>query len=252
MKLIFALLLIPVIFTTLLAIETFFARSGPKENFKNPERIIKKIGINEKKLKYMIIGDSTTAGQGAPYEKGIAIMTLNHLAKSYSVEMLNTSISGAVTKGLLDDQVKFIQEFKPDILLISVGGNNVTALTSKTKLQNELEAIIEKSLSINCTMKIVLTASPDMGSPPRLLQPLRWLTGLYANALNKTFFAIIEKYNLTLAPIAEKTGPIFRKDHSLFAADKFHPNEAGYAVWIAVINEALDKALKEQPSHCKK
>ena len=52
------------------------------------------------------------------------------------------------------------------------------------------------------------------------------------------------------APIAERTGPSFRKDRTLFAADRFHPNARGYALWIAVINDALDAAIARQPGPC--
>jgi len=52
-----------------------------------------------------------------------------------------------------------------------------------------------------------------------------------------------QNYGLTFAPIADRTGPLFRRDRTLFSDDRFHPNDRGYATWTAVINEALDRAL---------
>jgi len=56
------------------------------------------------------------------------------------------------------------------------------------------------------------------------------------------FVAEAARLGLIFAPIAEKTGPLFRADPSLFAADRFHPNDRGYATWIPVLNEALARA----------
>ena len=49
---------------------------------------------------------------------------------------------------------------------------------------------------------------------------------------------------LLFAEIAEKTGPRFRRDHSLYAADRFHPNDRGYATWLPLLNEALAEATR--------
>jgi lysophospholipase L1-like esterase len=239
-----------VLFILLLVVEVFIARSGPRENFKNPERKVRRFGDAGKGLKYMMMGESTGAGQGADYEKGIAVLTTQHLAQTHRVEMLNTSISGATIEQILDDQIKVAQEYKPDIILIAAGANDVINVTPPWKLRSQLEEMIELLIQSNCEMKIVLTASPDMGSPPRLPQPLRWLAGLMTQVVNKVFYSVISNYDLTLAPIAAETGPIFRRDHTLFAEDRFHPNEEGYAVWIPVLNTALDQAIDSQPSHC--
>ncbi len=193
MKLIYLFIAIIVLFILLLILEAFIARSGGVENFTNPERTIKKYGTTGKALNYMVLGDSTSAGQGADYQDGIAVSTAKHLSKKYTVSMLNTSISGAIVKDVLNDQIKLVQDFKPDIVLISAGANDVTNLTSPSTLQKQLQEITTKVIASNCNVKIVLTASPDMGNPPRLPQPLRWITGLYSQHLNKTFFLLFLK-----------------------------------------------------------
>ena len=89
-----------------------------------------------------------------------------------------------------------------------------------------------------------------MGAVPRLPQPLRWLAGTKTNSLNTMFTELAKKNELTFAPIARETGPKFRADPSLFAVDKFHPNDRGYVTWMPVLESALNEALSEQPDHC--
>ena len=96
-----------------------------------------------------------------------------------------------------------------------------------------------------------LTGAPDMGAIPRFPQPLRWLAGIRTTAVNRPIQAVIQDKKLTFAPIAAKTGSVFRQNPGLFAADKFHPNSEGYQLWTPVINAALDEALQNQPSHCR-
>lgn len=226
------------------------ASRGPKEQFINPKRTPQSFGQNKNKLRYLVMGDSTGAGQGGDYEKGIAVSTAKYLSQNHQIDFLNTSISGAKVKDVINDQLEEGLKFKPDLVLISIGANDVIRLTNIIDLESQLNELISKIIESNCNTKIVLTASPDMGAIPRFAQPLRFIAGLQTQKLNKVFNGIISKYNLTLAPIAKETGPIFRKDKTLFAVDRFHPNNEGYAVWIKVLNPSLDEALKNQPSHC--
>ncbi len=225
--------------------------SGSAKKFENPSRTPRIFENKGKKLTYLVMGDSTSAGQGAEYEKGIAVLTAQHLAKTYRVTMINTSISGAVTKELLTDQISILKEIKPDVVLLSIGANDVTHTTNVKSLEKDLSEVIDRLIAHNCDVKIILTGSPDMGAIEKFLFPLSWIVGLRTNIVNSVFNNIVFKYTATLAPIAEKTGPLFRADRSLFAADGYHPNERGYAIWIPVLTDAIDTAIRSQLSRCR-
>ncbi|HSX27821.1 MAG TPA: SGNH/GDSL hydrolase family protein [Candidatus Saccharimonadales bacterium] len=201
-------------------------------------------------LNYVILGDSTAVGQGTDYAKGIVRGTTAHLAVDHKVTMVNLAVSGATTQDVLRRQLPTLQQ-KPDVILIAIGANDVTHLTLKRTVQHSLEQIVTTLLQRNCNAKIVLTGSPAMGSVPRFPQPLRWVAGRRVTMLNdEVFRPLAQSQQLTFAPIAEETGPIFSQDPTLFAVDKFHPNDRGYAVWLPVLNKAIDQALASQPSHC--
>lgn len=68
--------------------------------------------------------------------------------------------------------------------------------------------------------------------------------------VNTVFDEVIKTYQLTWAPLSKETGPSFREDPSLFAPDKFHPNNRGYELMIQTLNRGLDQAITDQPSHC--
>lgn len=242
---------VPLIVLLVLIGEAMLARSGPKEQFINPERTTINLGTNQPNIKYVVLGDSTSAGQGADYQKGIAVQTAQELAKKYQVSFTNFSISGATTEDVLQNQIQEGLRLKPDLVLLSISANDLTRLRSTNDLKNNMQKIIDQLIAENCKVKIVVTGTPDMGSIPRFAQPLRWVAGLRTQQYNDVFDQLIQKNDLTLAPIAKDTGPVFRSDPTLFAKDRFHPNERGYALWTAVINDAIERSLTTQPSHCK-
>ncbi|MFN2635213.1 MAG: SGNH/GDSL hydrolase family protein [Thermoanaerobaculia bacterium] len=201
-------------------------------------------------LLYLVLGDSTAAGVGADYEQGIVMATARHLGRSRRVEVVNVAVSGARFRDVISGQLPRARGIKPDLVLLDVGANDVTHLTSSRSVRRDLEEILRSLLAANCEARIVVTGAPDMGSPPRIPFFLRGIAAVRARRMNRIARRAVTAHGLTFAAIAERTGPAFRRDRTLFASDRFHPNARGYALWAAVLDEALDAALAEQPGHC--
>lgn len=195
---------------------------------------------------YVILGDSTAAGVGADDQHGIAMGTRRRLETSRRLEMTNLSVSGARIGDVLRDQLPRAESLHPDLVLLSAGANDVTHLTPVGSMRSDLREIVKRLRAANRNVAIVITGSPDMGAPPRIPRLLRGIAAWKSRQVNRMFAAEAANLSLTFAPIAERTGQMFRNDRSLFAADRFHPNERGYAVWMPVLNEALNKALANQ------
>lgn len=199
---------------------------------------------NGKPLTYVVMGDSTTVAQGGNYHKGYARTSARHLAKQgYGVTFYNLGVSGARSNDAAKSQTPEAAALKPDLVLIAVGANDVTHLTSVSSVKKSLSASIMDLRAANPGVRIVLTGSPDMGTVPRFPQPTRYLAGVQTDRLNRMVIALATDKKVTLAPIASETGPVFAAHPEYYAPDKFHPNDQGYAVWVPVINRALDQAL---------
>ena len=195
-------------------------------------------------LTYVVLGDSTAAGVGGNYERGIAVETARHLAQARRVVMTNLGVSGARMTDVRRDQLPLALEIRPDVVLISATANDVTHLTPIRRVHRDLIAIIAALRQVNPKVRIVVTGSPDMGSPPRVPWLLRGLATCRTRQMNRMIMRDAATEDLGFAPIAERTGPLFRADRSLFASDRFHPNDRGYATWIPVLNEALSSQIR--------
>jgi len=231
----------------LLAIEALIATSTvPDDGYRAPSAAPRAFGtadVERPRLGYVVLGDSTATGRGAPYERGIAVATAAHLAVRRPVTLTNLAVSGAQFGDVRRDQLPAAVRSRPDVVLVAAGANDVTGLTRSRSVRDDLEQIVDRLRAVRCDVAIVVTASPDVGAVPRLAQPLRAVAGWRTKQVNAAIEDVVRERGLVLAPIAARTGPLFRADRSLFAADDFHPSAAGYATWVPVIEAALDRAL---------
>jgi lysophospholipase L1-like esterase len=200
--------------------------------------------IAQPAITYVVMGDSTAAGVGGTYESGIAMSTTRALERSRSVAMTNLGVSGARMNDVRERQLPAAEALRPDLVLLSAGANDVTHLTRIGSMRSDLRAIVDRLKAANPKVKIVVTGSPDMGSPPRIPWLLRPIATCRTEQVNRMFRAEVSRSGLVFAPIAATTGPLFRRDRTLFAADRFHPNDRGYATWIPVLNKALAEAIQ--------
>jgi lysophospholipase L1-like esterase len=194
-------------------------------------------------IRYVILGDSTAVAIGGTYENGLAIASARHLATRGTVELINAAVSGARIHDVLTEQIPRVELTNVDVVLVDVGANDVIHLTRSGAFERDLQRVIELVREKSPRAKIIVTGSADMGSPPRIPRLLRPLSNFRTRRLNAIVDRLVAKHGLTFAPIAEKTGPAFRADRTLFSDDRFHPNDRGYALWTTVINEALDRAF---------
>jgi lysophospholipase L1-like esterase len=222
-------------------------RSTGPDTFQNPSPEPLRFGTNGPALTYVVMGDSTAAGQGAPYTQGIAVGTAAAVAADHRVTMTNLAVSGARINDVVEGQLAAAVRLHPDLVLLSVAANDVTHLSSVAAMESNLLRIVRALKTANPDVAIVVTGSPDMGSPPRIPRPLRGLASARTEAINRMFRTVAAGEHLTFAPIADATGPLFRKDRTLFADDRFHPNARGYSTWIHVLNEAIARALAARP-----
>ena len=215
--------------------------------FLNPSPEPRRFGDHGPETRYVVLGDSTAAGRGGDYEKGIAISTARELAHGRRVVLVNLAVSGARIGDVRQNQLAEACRLHANLVLLVAGSNDVTHLTPIRSMRQDLRAIAATLREGNPRIAIVVTGSADIGSPPRVPFLLRPIASIRTKRVNRMVRRLADAERLTFAPIAEETGPLFRRDRTLFSADAFHPNDRGYATWIPVLNRALARALPTSP-----
>lgn len=176
------------------------------------------------------LGDSTAAGIGAAnLGETLAEQTAALVGRPVTLTVL--AVSGETVSQVLHNQVPAAAVIRPTVVYISVGANDATHLTSRASFRREYAAVLAGLPSSVRT--IVVLGVPDMGSPPRLAQPLRAVAGWRGRLLDDDVRHLAARTpKAAYVDIAGRTGPTFRAHPDrYFATDHYHPNGAGYALW---------------------
>jgi lysophospholipase L1-like esterase len=131
-------------------------------------------------------------------------------------------VSGATSEDVLAKQVDRAIALKPDLIMLSVGANDVMQLVSQEQFKLNYTSIVQKLTSIN-TQPVLLNI-PAFFTIPLLVQPYRAITDYRVRQLNQTIAQIAADFpTVTLVDIYNGTKEEFKNyPDRTFARDKFH------------------------------
>ena len=194
----------------------------------------------------MIFGDSLGAGLGAdsPGETPGVLLARGLAEESgWDVRLSVKAIVGATSKGL-PGQVEAMQiaSGKPDISVILIGGNDITARNAigpaARRVGDAVLALREGG------SHVVVGTCPDLGIIKPVPQPLRSVMATLSRRLAAAQAVQARRAGGVPVSLAETLAPEFhRRGESLFSPDRFHPNSAGYELAAGLLLPAVCVAL---------
>jgi lysophospholipase L1-like esterase len=197
------------------------------------------IGANnnaEKKVVYIALGDSLTAGVGvASYQDSYPYVLAKKLVGNKDeITLKNFSYPGARTADLIKDLLTAAIAQNPGVVTLLVGTNdvfgNISADVFKKNYQNILERLTKETKA-----EIYAISIPFIGSDTLLLPPYNYYYKNKIIKFNKIIKELADFYNIRYIDIANPTAAEFKKNGSHYAADRFHPSAIGYKEWSEII-----------------
>lgn len=185
-------------------------------------------------LTLLALGESTVAGVGvATHEEAIT----GQLARALSARLARPvswracGKNGATVRAGLERLMLRVPEQPVDIVLVAFGVNDTTAFHSVSRWRADLQALLQ-ALEARCRPGLVLLSGvPPIAEFPALPQPLRWVMGLKAQALDRAAHALAARLPHTHhVPFA-----LMPRDHGMRAADGYHPSGTGCAAWAELL-----------------
>lgn len=194
-------------------------------------------------LRVVWLGDSTVAGEGA----SDAAHTLVHqvaagLRRPVDVRILAES---GVTAGGSIERADEVAGLRPDLVFVSVGANDASHLHTRGRFGRSYRQLVQ---ALPDGVPLVLLGLPDMGAAvPRRVQPLRAFAEWRGIRLDAEVRRAAGEVGATYVNLAGRTGWLFRRHRDrLYAADRYHPGDAGYEVWArAVLDRMREMGLHE-------
>ncbi len=189
------------------------------------------------------LGDSTAAGVGADRpEDALPRQVAARLGRPVQLTVL--AISGAQVEDVVEKQLPRVASLDPDVVVLSVGANDVVHLASKDSFTRRYRRLLDELGST----PVIALGVPDMGAAPRFAQPLRAIAGWRGRVLDGRIRHEVARRDRTrYVDIAGRTGPAMRRDPDrYFAPDRYHPNGAGYGLWADAVSDVA-RALTLDP-----
>jgi lysophospholipase L1-like esterase len=205
--------------------------------------------IEKEKIRYAVIGDSYSCGEGAtPKESWPAIMTQHLNAQGLHVDFVsNPSVTGWTTKDAIDRELpKFINS-NPNFASLLIGVNDWVQGVDETTFRNRFSYLVDQMLAALPDKKRLLVVTiPDFSVTPdgptyargrNISEGLTHFNQIITEESKKRGLRVVDIF-----PLSKKMGD----DKSLVAKDGLHPSAKEYAEWEKIIFPAALELLRKQ------
>jgi lysophospholipase L1-like esterase len=209
-------------------------------NFANPAYSQKNVISPKtfaKKINYVALGDSLTAGIGAgSKEKTLPYLFSIKIADSESAEVTlhNMGRPSITSRQLIELTLAQAISINPDLVTLFIGINDLHNKISPSQFEKNLDIILER-LKKETKAKIILINLPYLGDKSSALPPYNLLLDVRTKQFNNTLKKAAEHHSVILVDLYASTNSQFKSDSALYASDKFHPSDKGYVVLSEII-----------------
>lgn len=178
----------------------------------------------------LVLGDSLSAEYGLARGKGwVSLLENQLLSAKIDTKVINASISGETTAGGKTRLAALLQQHKPTILIIELGGNDgLRGLALKTTETNLRDMIKQARASKAQVLLLGMQIPPNYGTA-------------YSKQFAEIFTAVGKEKNVKLVRFF-LTG--LEDTEKYFQADHIHPNELAQSILLANIWPSLQSLVK--------
>lgn len=138
----------------------------------------------------LILGDSISAGYGFNVEQGWVAKLQQRLNQKYPKQhqVVNASVSGETTSGALARLPKLLTTYKPDIVVIELGGNDALRGQPPLSIQNNLNRLVTLSKKSKAEPLLLgMKIPPNYGAA-------------YSNAFEQSYSTVAKTQNISMLP----------------------------------------------------
>ena len=167
----------------------------------------------------MIVGDSISAAYGMQAEQGWVYLLQKRLDQQYPKKhkVVNASVSGETSSGAVARLPKLLKTYKPQIVVIELGGNDGLRGQSPLLIQKNLANLIQQSQQAKATVVVLgMKIPPNYGTA-------------YSQAFEKNYTIVSQRYKVKLMPFF-LTGVAGNKN--LMQSDLVHPNAKAQSILL--------------------
>jgi acyl-CoA thioesterase I len=179
---------------------------------------------------WIVLGDSTAQGLGAPGPRGGYVgQTLYELRRTTGRHwcVLNLSVSGALIRDVVAEQLPQLDGQRPDLVTCGAGANDIL-YSAPGKLFSDLRALLAEVPEDTVMLDLPLL-SGFWGIVGHMSVP-------YISRINRVIREVAVERSLRVAEVSRHFVPPWV---GKFSVDHFHPSQDGYRDWSRALVEAI-------------
>ncbi|KZE41212.1 SGNH/GDSL hydrolase family protein [Microbacterium sp. T32] len=197
-------------------------------------------------VELLLLGDSIAAGLGAGHRRdtlGARLAKGIAGAEGRPVRLRTAAVVGSESSALAGQLAAVPADYRADVAVIVVGGNDVTHRIPASRAAEQLEVIVRALRDTG--VPVVVGTCPDLGTLRAIPQPLRSLAARSSRQLAAAQAAAVHRAGGRVVPLARAVGPVFaERPDEMFSVDRFHPSALGYRRTAEALLPAVLAALK--------
>lgn len=181
----------------------------------------------------LVLGDSLSAEYGLQRGTGWVSLLEQHLqTRNIPGSVVNASISGDTTSGGRSRLPALLQQHRPDLLIIELGGNDaLRGLPLQSSTDNLRAMVLMARAQSTRVMLLGMQVPPNYGKT-------------YAADFATMFKTVAQREKVALVPFLLKGVADVPQANTLFQPDRIHPNEAAQPIMLQTVWPTLEKELR--------
>jgi lysophospholipase L1-like esterase len=199
-------------------------------------------------IRYAVVGDSYSIGEGASEAESWPALLARHLTKiGFPVELVsNPARTGWTTQDAIERELPLFRAARPDFATLMIGVNDWVQGVDEATFRTRLEHLLDEMLKILPNEKRLLVINiPDFSVTPDgpnyargrdITAGLANFNRITADEAQKRRLRVVDVF-----PLSQK----MRNDPGLIAGDGLHPSAKAYSQWeefiFPVARELLGK-----------
>ena len=200
------------------------------------------------KIRYAVIGDSYSCGEGAkPNESWPSLLTQHLKNQGMDIDLVsNPSVTGWTAKDAIDKELPKFVNSNPNFATLLIGVNDWVQGVDELSFRNRLSYLLDSMLAVMPNKKRLLVVTiPDFGVTPtgheysrgrNIHEGIMQFNKIVSEEAHKRGLQIVDIF-----PLSKKMG----EDKTLVAKDGLHPSAKAYAEWEKIIFPAALELLKQ-------
>jgi acyl-CoA thioesterase-1 len=178
----------------------------------------------------LVLGDSISAEYGLPRDSGWVSLLQTRLSDDkLPVSVVNASISGETTAGGLTRLPGLLQQHKPAVLIIELGGNDGLRGLSLAATQSNLREMIKSADRIGARVLLLGMRVPPNYGPD------------YSKRFAAMYQGLARERNVKLVPFLFAG---LEDTERFFQQDRIHPNQRAQTVMLDNVWPSLRPLMK--------